>query len=117
MNRKKILALIDLSYTKGVLDKEKTLTIASILSRKELKDYIRKLKDFENQKKVIVTTPVEVSEQEKKTLSKNFEKKNLEFLIDPDILGGIKIQENDIIYEVSLKKTLDDMIDFLSEKV
>lgn len=109
MNKKKIQQLITLSYTKGVLDEKKVQTIGNIMNRKQLKRYIRGLKNEENKKRVVVTTPHQLSSTEKKQFETLFKNKNLEFILDPSIITGVRIQKNDVIFENSLSQTFGQL--------
>ncbi|MBU2632773.1 F0F1 ATP synthase subunit delta [Patescibacteria group bacterium] len=114
---KKIQTLVTKSYTQGELDREKANRIATNLSRGELKNYIRGLKDYENERTVTVVIPSNklINENEvKEQFEKAFFGKRVVIKTNPDLIVGIKIINNDLIYELSLKNTLDSLKEYLS---
>ena len=106
MNIKKIAAL---SFTKNDLDPEKVNLIKEYLKRKELKEYIKELSRIINKKTVVVISALPIDEQSRKKISSIFYDKKIEYDIDHSLVMGIKIIENDNIYEFNLKKTLEDI--------
>jgi len=61
-----------------------------------------------------VTTPVPLSEDEKKTLQERLEafsrlRFDLEFRVDPSLIGGIRVQYKDILIDTTLRTYLNEM--------
>ncbi len=108
MDKKKLKELVSASYDGKVLQEDTVMQITQTLNRKMLKAYIRALKSWENKQTVIITTPEENSDI--KTLSTLFLDKNVTHAIDPSLILGVKIQDNDMIYEMSLKNRFDTML-------
>ncbi len=113
--KNKLKNLVELSYTNGKLDQEIVETIATRLSRQELKQYINLLKQEENKKQIFVTVPRELDSQDQKKIQLIFPDKQITYIIDPSMISGIKIVENDEEYEINLNKTFNDIIQFLSK--
>lgn len=113
MNRKQIEKLVCLSYTKGRLDEVKVQKISRILSKRLLKEYIKFLKRYEQKNKLIIviyqSDPKEIIKI-RKHYEKIFPKKNIVFQEDKTLIGGIKIIDNDKIYEFSLKGIFGELI-------
>lgn len=107
MNKKQIKQLAIQSYTKDNLDSKKVRLIANRLTRSELRTYVKFLKSYENQKKVTVFTPKSVVNN--RNFSKIFPNKKIVFETDPSLLVGLRVVDNDNVYELSLKNTLEDL--------
>ena len=106
MNRKNIKTLAIASYSKGNLDKRIVNKIANLLSRKELRYYINVLKSLERKKTLIVSISTKKSFF-KTELSKVYPGKKIIFEYDPSLLAGVRIINDDLIYEMSIKNTLE----------
>lgn len=114
MNKKLLKQLIEESYTENELNTEKVQKIADLLKRKDLKIYINALRDRENQMRVIVSTPQNI-EMDEEVFQKLFPNKKILFEQDLDLLLGIKITDNDMVYNFTLKNRLDKIIEKLKE--
>lgn len=114
---KRIQNLVLKSYTEGELDKSKAAKIASTLSRSELKNYIRGLKNFESERTVTIIVPsVKMINKDELEVQfgEAFPGKKIVIKTDPELIVGLKIINNDLIYELSLKDTLDSLKEYLS---
>ncbi len=110
MIKNKIKKLAQLSYTKGELDGKKVKKIANFLSRQDLKEYIKILRELENAKKVTVIVPRLYKDKEfEKQLSGVFDGKKIIFKEEPSLITGLRVENNDLIYELSLKNTLENL--------
>lgn len=101
------------SYTRGSLDPAKVQKIARELSRRQLKLYIKILRDYENRTNLLIQSPNDLALADKKTFENLFPGKRLEFATDPSIISGVRIIGNDTIFEDSLNKALDDLVESL----
>ncbi|HWY80210.1 MAG TPA: hypothetical protein VNW29_07670 [Candidatus Sulfotelmatobacter sp.] len=106
--------LVKASYKDGKLDEATIKQIAEKLNRSMLKNFISLLKKEEKKKMVLVTTPKPITSIDRIKLKSLFPKKTLVEEIDPSIISGIRIVENDEAYEVNLKKTFHDIIRFIN---
>lgn len=113
MNKKIIDKLVLGSYSNDTLDKKKVNQIASIISRSDLKKYINRLKMTEKKKNVFVSTPL--NNQDLKKIAKLFPNKKIILVQDPSLMLGIKIVDNDIIYEFTLKSALDKIASYIEQ--
>lgn len=113
MNKKKITQLALASYKGENLDEKKVNTVSSYLSRSDLKKYINALNNLENNKKLIVSSPTE--NYAIKTFEKLFPDKRIVFKKDPTLLLGIQIVDNDIVYEFSLRNSLDKILTYIEK--
>lgn len=112
MNENKIKKLTLQSYRKNCLDKRRVRKIAKKLTRRELKTYIRYLKRLEAEKNVQIYLPLSL-ELNKKDLARYFPNKNIIYNLDPMLLLGIKIVNNDQVFELNLRNTFNSIIDYL----
>lgn len=116
MTKKYLQKLVLESFTKGVLDKDKVDKIANLLDRKGLKEYIKALKNFESKNSVIITLPSLPEKEDEDKLSLLFPNKKIVYNIDPSLMLGIKIQDNDLLSEFDLKNMLDDIVEYIPKK-
>lgn len=114
MKKKPIDELVHFSYVDGMLDRQKVEQIADLLKRHDLKEYITALKKYERQNTIIVSLPSMPEEKEQKKLQTLFPKKRIIYIIDPSLLMGMKVVDNDIIYNETLKNKLEELVDHLS---
>jgi len=110
MKKKRIKELVTISYSGEQLDEKTVQLISDKLNRSILKQYISMLKAEEKRKMVFVTTPKPLAKKELEKISSFFPKKRIIEQIDPAMIAGIKIVENDNAYEMDLNQTFHDII-------
>jgi F0F1-type ATP synthase delta subunit len=110
MKKKNLEDLIQASYNGDQLDEKSVKMIADRLNRSILKQYIALLKQEEKKKMVFVTTPKPLTEKEKEKIKSLFPRKKIIEQIDPSMIAGIKIVQNDEAYEMDLNQTFHDII-------
>ena len=115
MNKKIIRKLAEESYTNNILDEHTVNKIATLLSRSDLKKYTKALKNIENKKTVIVYTPLEPQKKIQERIQQVYENKNIKYVQDPTLFVGVKIVDNDLITEINLKNTLQNLLSHLSK--
>lgn len=116
MTKKTLKKFAELSYNKDLLDEQTVARIADKLSRKDLKAYIRALQNEERKREVYITSASALSAQDKKEIEKVYSDKKVLFSVDPSMITGIKVVEDDQEYEINLNKTFDDIVRYLSTK-
>lgn len=117
MTKRVLQHIVLASYTKEKLDEKKVNAISKLLSRADLKAYIRALQLLEQQKKINIAMPkASVYNTSKKDLQKIFAGKELVFTEDPSLLLGLQIVDNDMVYEMSLKNRLETILDQVSQE-
>lgn len=104
-----IKQLVKESYTNDELDEKKVEMIASKLQRPGLKMYLKELQRKEQKKHVIITTAKQLSVQEEEKVGKLFPQKKVLFQTDETLISGIRVLDNDIIYEKNISQALNDM--------
>lgn len=115
MKKKLVKKLALASYVNGVLSEKNVMRIANHLTRSELKAYIKALKQEEQKKTVIVTVPNEKFFLDKKELQEIFTDKHIQIASNSDLLLGIRIQDNDTIYDGNLQSNLEDLVQYINE--
>lgn len=113
MNKKIINKLVAESYSKDVLDQKKVNKIASLISKVDLKKYINGLKLSEKKKSLIVSSPD--NNQDLSKFEKLFPNKKIIFKKDSSQILGIKVVDNDLVYEFTLKNSLDNILNYLEQ--
>ncbi len=115
MIKKEIKKLALASYTNDKLDKQKVNRIVKHFTRSELKSYIKYLKLNEKTKNIIVeVSSLSGKEQIMKQIKKYYPNKNISLLENKEIIAGIKITNNDIIYEANLKSKLENLVKYIN---
>lgn len=107
MTKKNILHLAVKSYSGNYLDEEKVTQISSLLRRSDLKAYIACLKTLENAKKVTVISSANV---DKELFENLFPAKKIVIEYDPKLILGVRVIDRDMVYEFSLKNSLDNVL-------
>lgn len=119
MTKKYIKKLALASYTKNELDSKKVKRVSGLLTRNNLKQYIKELKSLENQKTITILTP-SVSKAAQNNIKKKFAKiyADKKVIIDNDqsLILGLKVIDNDLIYDLSLRNTLDNLSMHINEQ-
>jgi len=117
MTKKEIEILAKESYTKDSLDEKKVFKFSSYMDRKNLKAYIRELKKIEQNHNVVIALVSQTSyNNAKDTLQQIFKDKHILFQEDPSLLAGIRIVNNDMIYEKSLQRSFETMIQTIENR-
>lgn len=107
MDRKKIKSLVLTSYRNNVLDKNVVNAITKRLNRNSLKRYVNELKNYEARRTVVITTAFPC---EHEIFKKLFQGKKIIFKKDRSLMVGIKILENDMLYEFNIRNRLEKLI-------
>src|SRR5438445_1957155 len=111
MTKRDIKKLAQASYIDEELDEKTVFTISEKLNRKNIKEYINALKRIEKQKEVIIALPdIKSYNKNDKFFATLFEKKNITYQEDQSLILGVKITDNDMIYDMTLKSILDENI-------
>ena len=116
MTTKQIKNLAIASYTNNNLDAKKVSRIGKLFNRTQLKRYIQFLKNLEKSKTVIVAmSQVNVKNSLESELIKIFPGKKLQFLEDKSLIAGLKLTDNDTIYDFNLKNTLENLVSYINK--
>jgi len=116
MTTKQMKKLAIISYTRNTLDLKKINRITKLLSRAELKRYVKFLNSLEQSKTVKVIMPkLDVESGLANELKKIFPDKRLEFAEDKSLIAGLKLIDNDIVYDFNLKNTFANLISYINQ--
>lgn len=116
MTKKQLTQLVTTSYTNIALDEKKVSKIGSLLTRSNLKMYINALKQEENRRNIFVSVPKSTNITELENEFKNmYPGKKIVISIDPELILGLQIKNNDLVYEENLKETLENMLEYLKQ--
>lgn len=115
MTKKLLKQMVEVSYNGQDLDVKKVEAIASRLSRKELREYIRALKIAERKICVLVDVPTENGEKYLKDFQSLFPNKKLVFRKDASLVFGTRVTDNDIVYAMNLRDSLQGMLRYVEE--
>jgi F0F1-type ATP synthase delta subunit len=116
MTTKQIKNLATASYTNELLDSKKINRIVKLLNRSQLKRYIKFLKSLEQSKTVKVIMSKLASKNElAKNLKAQFPNKRLEFSEDKSLIAGLKLIDNDNIYDFNLKNTFENLVSYINQ--
>lgn len=116
MNKRILKELVSESYTGDELDPTKVMKIADVLNRSELKLYIHAIKDVEGKMSVTVTIPEGMGDLEMEQFKDIFPNKKLFVEKDPTLILGVKVTDNDMVYDFNLRNTLEKMVKYVEEK-
>jgi len=111
MDKKKIDKLVKISYKN--IDKKKVEEIGSLLSKADLKKYIERLKAAENENNLIISSPIDNQYESK--FQKLFPNRKIVFIKDPSLILGVKIIDNDKIYDFTLKNSFEKIINYIEQ--
>ena len=111
--KKQLKQLVLQSYKNNQLDAKVVAMIADKMNRQSLKQYLHLLRQEENKKQVMITSPTGLSDTDKKKLQGQFPGKKFIYILDPEMISGIRIVDKDMEYETSLNQTFNDIIRFL----
>lgn len=116
MTRKQIRNLALASYTNNQLDNKKVNRISKILTRSELKEFIKAVKNVEKSKTVTVySAKISAGESLKKEIGKSFQNKKIEIKEDKKLIAGIKIIDNDNVYDFNLRNNLKNLVSYINQ--
>lgn len=118
MTKKQIKQLVKLSFVRNNLDPKRVLRFAKIMKRSELRDYVKYLKAQIASKQVIIqVTKIEEIDKPKiqKQFGRLFPNKKIHLEENRDLILGLRVIDNDKIYDFNLKNYFEDMGSYLKE--
>jgi hypothetical protein len=117
MTKKQIRDLVQASYTGNELDQKKVNRISKLLTRTELKEYVNLVKMFEKSKTLTIYTPsLSAGAFFKKQSVKLFPNKKIEIKEDKKLIAGIKIIDNDNVYDFNVRNNLKNLVSYIAEE-
>lgn len=112
MTKKQIDKLALQSYRGNNLDSRRVEEVVAGISRLDLKMYIRALKNWESRESINIIIPNEKYKNNLKVsmLKKMFPSKKIKFILDSSLVAGVRIINQDMVYDFNLKNTLEDIV-------
>ncbi|HVZ67728.1 MAG TPA: F0F1 ATP synthase subunit delta [Patescibacteria group bacterium] len=117
MTNQDIKKLAKLTAQDRKVDKKLANFVFSKMSRKELILYLTYLKNYLNKMIVTVSSNTPIAPALKKTLAREFAKKEVVFNIDKSIKDGIKVMDNDTIIDLSIEGYLNKTVSGLKQEL
>lgn len=113
MTIKQIKLLAIKSFTRNELDPKKVKLFSSNMKRKDLRNYIREIKTIDDKNKVTFVAPAlkNFKKTDVSALLKHYKGKKIMYQEDPGLLVGIKVIDNDLIYDFNLKNSLENLVE------
>jgi len=117
MDKNLLKQLVNYSYIGTQLSGKRVAKVSKMLkSKKEyFKNYVRALKKQEKSLSVFIDVPINNFDQYKGKLKKIFPNKKIVWNIDPSLILGVRITEGDNVLEMSLKRSLDNIVSKIGE--
>lgn len=99
------------------VDKKTAEAVLERLNKQDLKRLLFYLKKELAQRKVYVSSVDTLDTETLKTLQGIFQEKEVVSVIDPDLFAGVRIQDNDMIFDFSIKDKIKRTIHSLTQTV
>lgn len=114
MTKKQIKKLINASYIKNSLNSARVNRIARQLTRAELKLFIKLLKNYEKSKTItLFVSNISEANEIIKQIKKIYSDKNVVIKEDKSLIAGVRLVDNDTIYDANIKNSLDEIVSFI----
>lgn len=116
MTKRMIKKLALGSYSGKNLDSKKVNNIIKLLNHSELKIYLKAVKNYENSQTITLITPVKTgSEKILKEIKNMFLDKKIILKQDKNLIAGVRIIDNDTIYDFNVQNTLENLVSYVSQ--
>ncbi len=106
MNKSFLKKVVQASFVNGVLDEANVSRITKSLSYSELKNYTTLLKRELAKLSVVVVSATSLTSEQQVETKTLYPGKSVSFKTDSTLLGGVRVIENDMIYENNIATTL-----------
>lgn len=87
--------------------------VLEVLTKQELKDFLRNYKRALDKKRVYVTTSTEITKAEIANLLPQYKTRELILTTDNTLGGGIRVKQDDTVTDFTFKKYIEDTIEKL----
>jgi hypothetical protein len=109
MDKKQIAKLVEMSFVDGVLDEHSVNKAIGQLDGRELREFLKILTEQEKRQQVYIDLTFAIKEGDKKIFRELFPGKRVVFRNDTDLVFGIRITDNDMVYNLNMKDALDQI--------
>lgn len=110
MQKKILKKIVAHSFDGLLLDKDFVMEAVNLLSRKDLKQYIKALKRVDKKQEVIIVLALAPTENQKNMFSNVYSQKRIIYHIDKRLGAGVRIEENDKEFAFNLRQILDSLV-------
>ena len=117
MDTKAIAKLAEISYISNTLNEKRVNNITKHLTKAELRAYLKALKRLEKKNNILFEYAYDLSEQNKKKFKELYGDKQITFIKNPDLLVGIRITEDDKVYNLNMNHALEQVNIFISKSL
>lgn len=117
LDKKFLKQLVEISFRANEFNQPVVEKISSHLSRNELKKYVDELKKEDRKRTVIVEVPTKDGELHLDQIQSLFPNKKILFRKDTSLILGMRIIDDDIVYEFDLKDSLENMRSYIEDKL
>lgn len=117
MDKKQIAKLAEISYIDNKLNADRVEKIISHLDKGELREYLKALRKQEQKLVVYIDYALELSEDNKKKFENLYPDKIVIFRNNPDLVMGIRITEDDMVYNFNMDNALGQIREYLDKSI
>lgn len=117
MNSKKITQLADISFENNKLNTNIVEKITKKLNSKEFREYIKALKRVLAKTNVYIESASELDTKDKKSFEEIYKNKSLVFRTNPELIMGIRIIEDDMVYNLNIENSIIQIKDYLDKSL
>jgi hypothetical protein len=115
MDKKIIKQLAVASFTNNILDENKVNRIIKYLTRGDLKNYIKALRLIQKSQTVTVFIPNQSYNLIVNDIKKMYPNKTIVTQIDKSLIAGVKIINNDEVFESNIKNNINNLVNYISQ--
>lgn len=112
-NEKKLKKLAVIAAENKTIPSEIEQFVLTKLNKKELKTFLHFYRLALSKKRLYVTTPFPISNDELENLKNLYKNKEIINSIDESLGAGIKLKNDDLVIDFTFKKYINDTIDIL----
>ena len=114
MSKKLVKKLVDYSYKDNKLNSKNVESVAQLLGRCDLNLYIKALKRQERKLSVFIDVPIN-NVSVKGKFKGIFPNKKIIWNIESSLMLGVRVIDDDMLFEMNLKNTLDKILSYMRE--
>lgn len=117
MDNKLLKRLIDYSYINNNLSIKRINKIARLFKnrRQDMKQYLKGLKKRERTLSISIDVSMPAISRYKNKFADIFPNKKIIWNVDSSLMLGLRVTDNDNVLEMSLKKTLNDIMSAIEQ--
>lgn len=115
MQRKLLIQLVKESYEGKSLNPQFVTKAGAMLSRQNLKQYVKALRRNEEKQQVTITLANTPKKNIEEVFASIYPNKKITYRFDSSLGAGIRIQEPDYEFELSLKQILEGIVAHVSQ--